>query len=69
MSWMKCREAFEDFLMYVNSFHLTFKFKYCISSDKIAFLDVEVSVCNGSFDTRLYRKDTDTHQLIVGLAT
>ena len=48
----------------LNQFPPNLKFTYESSQKKVAFLDVNVSLENGSITTDLYTKSTDCHQYL-----
>ena len=52
------------FMEKLNQFPPNLKFTYESSQKKVAFLDVNVSLENGSITTDLYTKSTDCHQYL-----
>ena len=64
MVWEHGEEALKEFLQKLNSTHPSMKFTWKYSSETIDFLDVQVSLSEGSLITDLYVKPTDTHQYL-----
>ena len=55
----------QDFLLFLNSYHNTFKFTADISTNTVNFLDVTVKVNDtGLLTTTLYCKPTDTYRYL-----
>ena len=65
MIWTAGPEKLKIFVDYPNNLHSTIKFKYSHSPSNIPFLDVMVSVKDGSIETDLYTKPTDKHQYLL----
>ena len=64
--WTHSEERFQEFISYLNQYHPTIKFTYERLQSSLTFLDV--SACkdsNGSLQTDLYCKPTDTHQYLL----
>ena len=53
------------FVDYINNLHSTIKFTCSHSPSNVPFLDVMVSVKDGSIETDLYTKPTDKHQYLL----
>ena len=65
MIWHHGKKNLTKFLDALNRCHPTIKFKTeCVSSEKVNFLDVEVTRCGNRLTTDLYVKPTDTHQYL-----
>jgi len=65
MLWLWGREALDSFIAHANELHATIKFTY-EASRSVNFLDCTVSVsADGTLDTDLYTKPTDTHQYLL----
>jgi len=69
MIWIHSLEDFQNFLDVLNNSHPTIKFKATISEVSVDFLDVTVYKGpsfkkNGTLDTKVYFKSTDTHELL-----
>ena len=62
--WTHGPEEFQNFLDHCNNFHHSIKFTAETSSLEIPFLDVMVSIKDGSLHTHLYSKPTDSHQFL-----
>ena len=58
-------EKLKLFVDYLNNLHSTIKFTCSLSHSNIPFLDVMVSVKDGSIETDLYTKPTDKHQYLL----
>ena len=53
---------FHSFLAKLNSLHPNLRFTYELWSDgRLPFLDVEISITNGNFESWVYRKNTNTN--------
>ena len=55
----------QTFTTYLNNIHPTIKFTSNYSLTSIPFLDVSVSLYNGTITTDLYTKPTDKHQYLL----
>ena len=64
MIWQHGEENLKLFLENLNSCHPTIKFTADYSSEKINFLDVQVTRCDDRLVTDLFVKATDTHQYL-----
>ena len=53
------KNELEDFMQYVNDFHLSLSYTYDISDTSVNFLDISISIT-----TDIFYKDTDTHSYI-----
>ena len=62
--WVNGLEALKDFHKMTNSIHQNIKTELRYSSEKIEFLDVNVSLENNVIKTDLYCKDTDKHMYL-----
>ena len=62
--WTHGPEEFQNFVHHCNNFHHSIKFTAETSSHEIPFLDVMVSIKDGSLYTDLYSKPTDSHQFL-----
>ena len=62
--WTEGLERHKEFYQYLISFHPTIKFTMEFSKKQINFLDVNISQKEGSLETDLYCKSTDTHQFL-----
>ena len=65
MIWTAGPEKLKVFVDYLNNLHSTIKFTCSHSPSNIPFLDVMVSVKDGSKETDLYTKYTDKHQYLL----
>ena len=65
MIWTAGPEKLKIFVDYLNNLHSTIKFTCSLSHSNIPFLDVMVSVKDGSIETDLYTKPTDKHQYLL----
>ena len=65
MIWTAGPEKLKVFVDYLNNLHSTIKFTCSLSPSNIPFLDVMVSVKDGSKETDLYTKYTDKHQYLL----
>ena len=65
MIWTPGPEKLKVFVDYLNNLHSTIKFTCSHSPSNIPFLDVMVSVKDGSIETDLYTKPTDKHQYLL----
>ena len=61
MLWMGSSDDLEIFLDHMNSFHPTIKFTANSSVHTIPFLDINIIMREGFFQTDLYSKPTDAH--------
>ena len=57
-----------DFLHILNSLHPNIKFTVEIGLNKLPFLDAEVTIEDGNFETWVYRKPTNTNVLLNAFA-
>ena len=67
--WTHGEEKFQTFLNFLNSQAPTIKLKACTSTQSVDFLDVTIFKGenfqnNGKLDTKVYFKETDSHQLL-----
>ena len=62
--WTHCELELQRFLEELNKTHPNLKFTNKSSKEKISFLDLSVSLCNGSLYTDLHIKATDCHQYL-----
>ena len=53
--------SYQRFLQELNKTHPNLKFTHESSKEKISFLDLSVSLCNGNLYTDLHIKATDCH--------
>ena len=60
--WTHGEEKLTQFLNELNSFHSNLKFAYETSSCTVNFLDLNVSLKNGTLHTDLYIKPTNSHR-------
>jgi len=65
--WTHGEKSLQEFIKFANEYtdkhkmKSKIKFETNISSDKVSFLDVEISIHNGKLKTSLYSKPTDAH--------
>lgn len=67
--WTYSREEFMEFFQYLNNYRESIKFQHNISDESVDFLDVTIYKGNkfkheGTLDTKVYCKPTDTHELL-----
>ena len=62
--WTEGFERLQEFYQYLNLFHQTIKFTVEFSKEQINFRDVKISQKEGTLQTHLYCKWTDTHQFL-----
>ena len=62
--WTQGNNKLHEFFEYLNNFHPTIKFTMENSTEKINFLDVQVTKNNEKLETDLYCKETDRHQYL-----
>ena len=63
--WLHDDDSLQKFLDYINTIHPTIKFTYTISETSADFLDTTIyKLSNGQLASTLYRKPTDTIQLL-----
>ena len=62
--WTHCELELQRFLEELNKTHPNLKFTNKSSKEKISFLDLSVSLCNGILYTDLHIKATDCHQYL-----
>ena len=63
--WTHSEERLLEFISYLSQYHPTIKFTYERSQSPVTFLNVSVSKdSNGTLQTNLYCKPTDTHQYL-----
>ena len=62
--WSHGEQELQRFLEELNKTHTNLKFTYESSKEKISFLDLSVSFCNGNLYTDLHIKTTDCHQYL-----
>ena len=65
MIWTHSLDDLQTFTTYLNNIHPTIKFTSNYSLTSIPFLDVSVSLYNGTITTDLYTKPTDKHQYLL----
>ena len=65
MIWTHSLDDLQTFTTYLNNIHPTIKFTSNHSFTSIPFLDVSVSLCNGTVTTDLCTKPTDKHQYLL----
>ena len=65
MIWTHSLDDLQTFTTYLNNIHPTIKFTSNHSFTPIPFLDVSVSLCNGTITTDLCTKATDKHQYLL----
>ena len=53
-----------NFIHYMQSFHPSIKFTFDISPTSVTFLDISVSIEDGSFATSIHYKPTDSHSYL-----
>ena len=59
-----CEEHRDNFFSLLNSAHPNLKFTMEVSTNSLPFLDAAVSITNDKFQTRVYRKPTNTGVLL-----
>ena len=62
--WTHGLKNWEIFLEYLNNSHPSIKFVSTISTQAVPFLDINVTLHNGSIETDLYSKPTDSHNYL-----
>ena len=62
--WTHGENELKTFMGELNKFLPNLKFTYETSKDKLAFLDLNVSLKNGVISTDLHTKTTDCHQYL-----
>ena len=62
--WTHGEQELQRFLEELNKTHPNLKFTHESSKEKISFLDLSVSLCNGNLYTDLHIKATDCHQYL-----
>ena len=62
--WTHGTEELNKFIDNINNFHNTIKFTHTYSHDSMSFLDVLLNIKDGSIETDLFTKPTDTHQYL-----
>ena len=62
--WTHGEQEVQCFLQELNKTHPNLKFMHESSKEKISFLDLFVSLCNGNLYTDLHTKATDCHQYL-----
>ena len=62
--WTEGFDRLQEFYQYLNSFHSTIKFTMEFSKEQINFLDAKISQKEGTLQTDLHCKSTDTHQFL-----
>ena len=63
-TWTHGTQELDSFLNEFNKFHPNLSFTYETSKEKVNFLDLNVSMRNGTISTDLYIKPTDGHQYL-----
>ena len=56
--WTGTKNELVQFFKDLNKKHLSIKFDYKASKDRIVFLDTEIYLHNGKLHTKIYRKET-----------
>ena len=62
--WTHGENSLKNFMIEFNTFNPNIKFTYDFSEAIINFLDLNVKLSNGKFQTSLYVKPTDCHQYL-----
>ena len=62
--WTHGEQKLQRFLQELNKTHLNLKFVHESNKEKISFLDLSVSLCNGNLYTDLHIKAADCHQYL-----
>ena len=62
--WTPGTQKLDSFLNELNKFHPNLSFTYETSKERVNFLDLNVSIRNGTVSTDLYIKPTDGHQYL-----
>ena len=65
MIWTKELDHLKISVDYLNNIHSTIKFTSNHTLTNVPFLDVTISLHNGTIETDLYSKPTDKHQLLL----
>lgn len=65
--WQGTEEELKEFLNYINSFHHSIKFTadYDFGTRTISYLDIKVTIENGTINTDLHQKDTHVTQYLL----
>ena len=58
------REEMLAFISFANDFHPSIKFTHELSSSKITFLDIQISIVEGTISTSVFYKPTDSHSYL-----
>ena len=61
---MSTKKELEDFIQYVNGFHLSLSYTYDISDTSVNFLDISISMTQHGLTTEIFYKDSDTHSYL-----
>ena len=62
--WTHGEEKLQLFLTDLNNFNPHIKFTYEFNKDRISFLDLKCSPCDGKMTTDLHVKPTDIHEYL-----
>ena len=62
--WTPGTQKLDSFLNELNKFHPNLSFTYETSKERVNFLDLNISIRNGTISTDLYIKPTDGHQYL-----
>ena len=62
--WMHGEAELKKFMEGINNFLLNLQFTYDSSKKRVAFLDLNASLENGSVTTDLHTKSTNCHQYL-----
>jgi hypothetical protein len=60
---------FRQFFDVLNNQHTNLKFTFEIGADTLPFLDTEISIKNGDFESWIYRKKTNTNVVLNAIAS
>ena len=55
---------FLNYYNYAQNFHPSISFTYELSTEKVTFLDIDISLVNDSFETSVHYKTTDSHSYL-----
>ncbi|XP_063775638.1 uncharacterized protein LOC134911273 [Pseudophryne corroboree] len=64
--WLGTETEFQDLMTRVNSMDSTIKFTYCMSTQCVNYLDVQISLQEGNIHTSLFKKSTDRNTILHG---
>ena len=62
--WAGVKKDLEKFLNELNTKHLSIKFEYEISKERISFLDIEIYIKNNKLHTKIFRKKADRQSFL-----